>query len=235
MQSAAPHVLALLDRRHTPGRAAEAAREARAAGFDHVNLDLIYGTPGETADDFAASLSAGDRRRGRPRLGVLADRRGRHPAGRPGAPRRAARARRRRRRGPVPGRRRGAVHGRAGLVRGVQLGPARRPLPAQPAVLARRGLVGSGRARTATWAACGGGTSNIRHAYGQRLADDRVPAQARELLSEAERHTEDVMLGLRLADGLPVSSLPPTDDLVAEGLLERRDDRVVRPGAVACC
>ena len=37
MQSAAPHVLAVLDRRHTPGRAAEAAREARAAGFDHVS------------------------------------------------------------------------------------------------------------------------------------------------------------------------------------------------------
>jgi oxygen-independent coproporphyrinogen-3 oxidase len=58
MQSTAPHVLKLLDRRHTPGRAAEAALEARAAGFEHVNLDLIYGTPGETADDFAKSLQA---------------------------------------------------------------------------------------------------------------------------------------------------------------------------------
>jgi oxygen-independent coproporphyrinogen-3 oxidase len=58
MQSTAPHVLKLLDRRHTPGRAAEAAQEARAAGFEHVNLDLIYGTPGETADDFAKSLQA---------------------------------------------------------------------------------------------------------------------------------------------------------------------------------
>src|SRR5438105_2055410 len=45
MQSAAPHVLAVLDRRHTPGRAAAAAREARDAGFTHLNLDLIYGTP----------------------------------------------------------------------------------------------------------------------------------------------------------------------------------------------
>ena len=35
-----------------------AAAEAREAGFEHVNLDLIYGTPGETADDFAASLDA---------------------------------------------------------------------------------------------------------------------------------------------------------------------------------
>ncbi|WP_199442304.1 radical SAM family heme chaperone HemW [Umezawaea beigongshangensis] len=60
MQSAARHVLALLDRRHTPGRPVAAAREARAAGFAHVNLDLIYGTPGETTDDLRASLDAVD-------------------------------------------------------------------------------------------------------------------------------------------------------------------------------
>jgi oxygen-independent coproporphyrinogen-3 oxidase len=58
MQSAAPHVLRVLERRHTPGRALAAAREARAAGFAHVNLDLIYGTPGETDDDLRASLDA---------------------------------------------------------------------------------------------------------------------------------------------------------------------------------
>jgi oxygen-independent coproporphyrinogen-3 oxidase len=58
MQAAAPHVLATLDRRHTPGRAAAAAGEARAAGFEHVSLDLIYGTPGETEDDLRASLDA---------------------------------------------------------------------------------------------------------------------------------------------------------------------------------
>ncbi|GAC57176.1 coproporphyrinogen III oxidase [Gordonia hirsuta DSM 44140 = NBRC 16056] len=58
MQSAAPHVLAVLQRRHTPGRALAAAREAAAAGFEHLNLDLIYGTPGETDEDLAASLDA---------------------------------------------------------------------------------------------------------------------------------------------------------------------------------
>ncbi|KQU03206.1 coproporphyrinogen III oxidase [Rhodococcus sp. Leaf7] len=58
MQSAAPHVLAILDRTHTPGRAVDAAREAAAAGFDHVNLDLIYGTPGERDEDLDASLDA---------------------------------------------------------------------------------------------------------------------------------------------------------------------------------
>jgi len=58
MQSVSPHVLSVLERTHTPGRARDAVRWARQAGFDHVNLDLIYGTPGETPDDFARSLDA---------------------------------------------------------------------------------------------------------------------------------------------------------------------------------
>ena len=58
MQSAVPHVLRTLDRMHTAGRAVAAAVEARAAGFEHVSLDLIYGTPGETDADWEQSLDA---------------------------------------------------------------------------------------------------------------------------------------------------------------------------------
>ncbi len=58
MQSVSPRVLAVLDRSHSPERALAAAREARAAGFVHVNLDLIYGTPGETDGDLLASVQA---------------------------------------------------------------------------------------------------------------------------------------------------------------------------------
>ena len=58
MQSTAPHVLAALDRTHSAGRAPAAAREALAAGFAHVNLDLIYGTPGESDDDLRRSADA---------------------------------------------------------------------------------------------------------------------------------------------------------------------------------
>jgi oxygen-independent coproporphyrinogen-3 oxidase len=58
MQSAVPRVLAILDRVHSPGRPQQAVAEARAAGFAQVSLDLIYGTPGETADDWRASLDA---------------------------------------------------------------------------------------------------------------------------------------------------------------------------------
>ncbi|MBY5162201.1 radical SAM family heme chaperone HemW [Salsipaludibacter albus] len=57
-QSFAPHVLATLERGHTADRPVEAVAEARAAGIAQVSLDLIYGTPGETDDDFARSLEA---------------------------------------------------------------------------------------------------------------------------------------------------------------------------------
>ena len=58
MQSAAPAVLKILDRTHSPGRATQAAAEALAAGFEHLNLDLIYGTPGESDDDLMRSVDA---------------------------------------------------------------------------------------------------------------------------------------------------------------------------------
>ena len=58
MQSIRRRVLELLDRTHDPERALAAVAEARSVGFNHVSLDLIYGTPGETAEDWAATLDA---------------------------------------------------------------------------------------------------------------------------------------------------------------------------------
>ena len=58
MQSSAPRVLRVLERTHTPGASVQAARWASEVGFEHVNLDLIYGTPGETDDDLRSSLEA---------------------------------------------------------------------------------------------------------------------------------------------------------------------------------
>jgi putative oxygen-independent coproporphyrinogen III oxidase len=57
MQSAVPHVLATLERTHDPARIPLVVRWARDAGLQ-VSLDLIYGTPGETLDDWNASLDA---------------------------------------------------------------------------------------------------------------------------------------------------------------------------------
>jgi putative oxygen-independent coproporphyrinogen III oxidase len=58
MQSTASHVLKVLDREHSPAKALAAVAHAHRAGFAHVSLDLIYGTPGESAADFANSLAA---------------------------------------------------------------------------------------------------------------------------------------------------------------------------------
>jgi len=58
MQSVSPLVLGVLDRIHTPNRSAAAAREALAEGFEHVSVDLIYGTPGESDDDLLRSVEA---------------------------------------------------------------------------------------------------------------------------------------------------------------------------------
>ncbi|MDN3904482.1 radical SAM family heme chaperone HemW [Arthrobacter sp. YD2] len=55
MQSAVPHVLAVLDRTHTPSRVPQAVKWARDAGL-HVSVDLIYGTPGESMADWKTSL-----------------------------------------------------------------------------------------------------------------------------------------------------------------------------------
>jgi putative oxygen-independent coproporphyrinogen III oxidase len=55
MQSAVPRILATLERTHDPARIPLVVQWARDAGLD-VSLDLIYGTPGETLEDWRASL-----------------------------------------------------------------------------------------------------------------------------------------------------------------------------------
>ena len=48
--------LRFLDRIHSPEATASALRLARAAGFESVNLDLMYGLPGQTMAAWEASL-----------------------------------------------------------------------------------------------------------------------------------------------------------------------------------
>ena len=49
--------LVFLDRIHSAERAEEAFAEIRAAGFDNVNLDLIYGLPGQTLETWQSTLN----------------------------------------------------------------------------------------------------------------------------------------------------------------------------------
>lgn len=55
MQSAVPHVLQVLDRTHRRENVRTAVEAAKAAGLD-VSVDLIYGAPGESLDDWRESL-----------------------------------------------------------------------------------------------------------------------------------------------------------------------------------
>lgn len=57
MQSAVPSVLAILDRTHNPTSVSAAVQAAQDVGLE-VSIDLIYGTPGETLDQWRQSLEA---------------------------------------------------------------------------------------------------------------------------------------------------------------------------------
>lgn len=58
MQSVRPHVLGTLGRTHDPDGVARAVAWAREIGFTHVNVDVIYGTAGESMEDWRATLDA---------------------------------------------------------------------------------------------------------------------------------------------------------------------------------
>lgn len=57
MQSLKPHVLKVLEREHCPTTALDAIGEASRAGFEHISVDLMYGTPGESPEDLAATVA----------------------------------------------------------------------------------------------------------------------------------------------------------------------------------
>ena len=58
MQSAVPHVLKVLDRTHRSENLVSATQWAKEVGFDHISVDLIYGTPGESLNDWQVSIDA---------------------------------------------------------------------------------------------------------------------------------------------------------------------------------
>ena len=126
------------------------------------------------------------------------------------------------------------------LVRGEQLGRGRasHPLPPQRGLLGAAATGGaSGRARTATSAACAGGTSSTPRRMRRGSLPGTSPAAAREVLTDEQRHDERVLLGIRLVEGLPVDGLPPSGrtavaGLVADGLVD--GPAAVRRPAGAC-
>ena len=226
MQSAREHVLRVLDRTHTPGRPEQCVADARAVGFEHVNLDLIYGTPGESDDDWRASLDA-----------VLAARPD-HVSAYALIVEDGTRLAGRVRRGELPMPDDDVLADRylmadeaftaAGLgwyeVSNWASGPAAR--------CRHNELYWTG----ADWWGAGPGAHshvggvrwwNVRHpaAYAGRLAAGASPAQARELLTAEDRRVERILLELRLSDGVPLDILTEQGRKAAaraadDGLLE---------------
>jgi len=56
VQAMNDRLLQNIGRIHTRGEAAEAVMMAKAAGFENINMDLMYGLPGQSMDDFIGTL-----------------------------------------------------------------------------------------------------------------------------------------------------------------------------------
>jgi len=231
MQSSDPGVLQTLERTHTPGRPLEVVGMARQAGFEHINLDLIYGTPGETDQQFTQSLQAA--------IGTGVD----HVSAyslivEPGT--RMARAVRT---GKLPMPAEDVLADRY-LIADELLSSAGfswyevSNWAAGESAQSRHNLA---YWRGGDWWGVGPGAHshvggvrwwNVKHphAYAAALAAGRSPGHAREVLDDDARRIENILLRLRLAEGLPLSVLSQPGRIEASaasaaGLLD--------PGALA--
>jgi oxygen-independent coproporphyrinogen-3 oxidase len=233
MQSAVDHVLGTLDRTHDPLRVPAVVKWSREAGFDEVSLDLIYGTPGESLEDWATSVEVA--------LGCHPD----HLSAYSLIVEPGTALARRISRGEL------AMPDDDDLADKYLLADHR---------LAEAGLGwyevsnwsrdGATRCRHnelywtgGHWWGVGPGAHshvggvrwwNVKHpaAYAGRLAAGTSPAAARELLDAETRRVERVLLEIRLRDGLPVPVLDShgraaVADLTARGLVELHAERLV--------
>ncbi|WP_329117138.1 radical SAM family heme chaperone HemW [Streptomyces sp. NBC_01465] len=217
MQSARQHVLKVLERTHTPGRPEACVAEARAAGFEHVNLDLIYGTPGESDEDWRASLAAA--------VGAGPD----HVSAYALIVEEGTQLARRIRRGEVP-MTDDDVHADRYLIADEVLGAAGfewYEVSNWATTAAGRCLHNELYWRGADWWGAGPGAHshvggvrwwNVKHpgAYAGALAGGRSPGAGREVLGAEDRRVERILLELRLREGCPLSLLR------AEGLAASR-------------
>ncbi len=226
MQSARQHVLKILDRTHTPGRPEACVAEARAAGFEHVNLDLIYGTPGESDADWKASLEAA--------IGAGPD----HVSAYALIVEEGTQLARRIRRGEVPMTDDDVHADRYLMTEEALSGAGFHWYEVSNWATTRAGRCRHNELywRGADWWGAGPGAHshvggvrwwNAKHpgAYAQALSDGRSPGAGRELLSAEDRRVERILLELRLGEGCPLDLLAPAGTraaarALADGLLE---------------
>lgn len=222
VQSLAPHVLAALDRTHTPGRSIDALREARNAGFDHVSADLIYATPGETEADLARSLD-GVLEAGIDHLSAYS------LIVEPGT-----RLARRVARGELP-----APDDDIAADRYAIVDAAARAAGMEWYEVSNWALPGGecrhnlGYWRGSDWWGAGPGAHghlggvrwwNVKHpaSYAARIDAGELAVDSWEQLTADDVRVEDIMLRIRLREGLPTQGLDAgvVADLIAEGLCQ---------------
>jgi oxygen-independent coproporphyrinogen-3 oxidase len=220
MQSARPSILAVLERRHTPGRVAEVVAAARSAGFGSINLDLIYGTPTETLSDWRESLSAA--------LALAPD----HVSAYSLIVEDGTRLARRIRRGELA-----APDDDLHADEHVMAAELLTEAGLQNYEISNWALPGHECQHNLAywlgddWWGVGPGAHshvggvrwwNVRHPreYSARLSADNSPAQAREVLTKSQHHAERVLLELRLSRGLPLVELSPSERARADAFVD---------------
>jgi oxygen-independent coproporphyrinogen-3 oxidase len=225
-------VLAVLDRTHSPGRALAAAAEATAAGFEHLNIDLMYGTPGESDDDLLRSVDAA--------LGAGVD----HLSAYALVVEDGTALARRVRRGEIDAPDDDVLAHRYELLdqRLAADGLSWYEVSnwSRPGGECRHNI---GYWNGGQWWGAGPGAHgfvgdtrwwNVKHpsAYADRLSGGQVPVAEFERLDSHARHIENVLLQIRLRAGLPLPALTDSEQrraagAVAAGLLIRTGDRLV--------
>lgn len=226
MQSVAPGVLATLDRVHTPGRALQVVDWARQAGFDHLNLDLIYGTPGETDQQFADSLTAA--------VTAGVD----HVSAYSLIVEPGTAMARKVRSGRLPAPAEDVLADRYLLAEEMLSGNGFGWYEVSNWARGEQAACRHNLAywRGGDWWGIGPGAHshvggvrwwNVKHphAYAAALAAGRSPGHAREVLDQPARRIEEILLRLRLSEGLPTRLLSPAgrrqaDQEAADGLLD---------------
>jgi putative oxygen-independent coproporphyrinogen III oxidase len=236
MQSAVPRVLNVLDRQHRPGRPEQVVAEAHAAGFEHVNLDLIYGSPYETDADWQASLDAA--------IGAGPD----HVSAYALVVEEGTALARQVAAGVVP-----APDEDVQADRYLMADEALRSAGFDWYEISNWARTEAARCRhnelywsDANWWGLGPGAHshvsgvrwwNVKHPtrYAALVDGGLSPAGGREILDDEARLTERVMLGVRRSEGLPITEVPPAahrvlPQLATWGLVDQaglRTDRIV--------
>jgi putative oxygen-independent coproporphyrinogen III oxidase len=236
MQSAVPSVLAVLDRTHDPERVPQVVAWAREAGFEQISLDLIYGTPGETLDDWRRSLDAA--------LACAPD----HVSAYSLIVEDGTALARQVRSGVLPMPDEDDLADKYLLADEVLGSDGLGWYEVSNWARDAGSIEGGARCRhnelywtSQNWLGIGPGAHahiggvrwwNVKHptAYAARLAAGESPSHAREVLDADTQRVERVLLEVRLRDGLPIAVLDdPTraDRAVRDGLATLEGDRLV--------